>query len=75
MFKPRMFLCLVGGMIAIALIFVLFTIINQFSPVEFVMSWKNISAALLLSTIIGILSSIIPAMRAANLSPVEAMRS
>ncbi|MDX5346413.1 MAG: ABC transporter permease [Hymenobacteraceae bacterium] len=67
------FLSLIGGSLGILLVSLL-TIIPQ-DALEITMSVGNIAVGLSVSVIIGILSGIIPAVLAANLDPVIAIRS
>jgi putative ABC transport system permease protein len=66
-------LSLVGGLVGILLVFLL-----SFAPLgslEVVMTSKNILLGLGVSSVIGILSGIVPAMLAARLDPVIAIRA
>lgn len=68
-----MFLSLFGGLLGLVLVYGL-TLIPQ-DTLEIVLSPANIGLGLGVSAIIGILSGIVPAMVAAALDPVEAIRS
>lgn len=68
-------LCLVGGIIGLLLDYVLVLIANQFIDFGFILSFSNISLGLTISVLIGIISGFIPAYSAAQLDPVEAIRS
>ncbi|MBC6991593.1 MULTISPECIES: ABC transporter permease [Hymenobacter] len=67
------FLCLIGGAAGIFLVF-LITIIPQDSMPLF-LSGGNIALGLTVSVVIGMLAGIIPAVLAANMDPVIAIRS
>ena len=67
------FLSLIGGGIGILLLY-LITLIPQ-DAMELLLSVGNISLGLGVSVIIGVISGIIPALLAANLDPVIAIRS
>jgi putative ABC transport system permease protein len=67
------FLCLIGGAAGIFLVF-LITLIPQESLPLF-LSPGNVTLGLTVSVVIGILAGIIPAVLAANLDPVIAIRS
>lgn len=70
-------LCLFGGILSLGLVFGLFAFIN--SEIDFgltlVLGNNNIILGLIISVLVGVLSGIIPASRAANMHPVEAISS
>lgn len=68
-------LCIIGGLIGILLIFLLSTILNFVLPFKIYLTLQNIFIGLGLSSIIGVLSGYFPARAAANLDPIEAIRS
>ncbi|NNC94200.1 MAG: FtsX-like permease family protein [Chitinophagales bacterium] len=73
-------LCFIGGLIGLLLIYLIFNVINHFlqgsdNTFVFVMSSFYINLGIILSVSIGILAGFIPAMQAANMKPVEAIRS
>jgi putative ABC transport system permease protein len=67
------FLCLLGGATGIFLVW-LITLVPQ-DALALTLSMGNISLGLLVSVGIGILAGIIPAVMAANLDPVIAIRA
>ena len=67
------FLSLIGGLLGLALVS-LITIIPQ-DTLEIVLSTKNIVIGLVISSVIGIISGIAPAIVASRMDPVEAIRS
>ena len=67
------FLCLIGGAAGIFLVF-LITLIPQ-DGLPLFLSAGNMTLGLTVSVVIGILAGIIPAVLAANLDPVIAIRS
>ena len=67
------FLCVLGGAAGIFLVF-LITIIPQ-DAMPLFLSAGNVTLGLTVSVVIGILAGIIPAVLAANLDPVIAIRS
>tara|TARA_B100001741_G_scaffold313815_1_gene322289 strand:+ start:10714 stop:11955 length:1242 start_codon:yes stop_codon:yes gene_type:complete len=68
------FLCLIGGILGIILVFILTNFIAAFLDFSINLSFKNIFLGLSISTIVGIISGIVPALSASKLDPVEAMR-
>ena len=67
-------LCLVGGFIGVSLAFIVSIIFNIFSPeYKMIFSWFVALAALIFSSIIGLLFGYIPAKRASKLKPIEAL--
>lgn len=70
-------LCLFGGILSLGLVFGLFALIN--SEIDFgltlVLGNNNIILGLIISIVVGVLSGILPARRAANMHPVEAISS
>lgn len=67
------FLSLIGGLAGIGMVF-LFTFI-PLGSLEILMSFKNIMLGLALSSLIGVVSGIVPATLAARMDPVEAIRT
>ena len=74
------FLCLIGGIIGIILVYILLAVGNVVLGnmdigMTLAMDSGNFISGISISVIIGIISGIIPAIMAANLDPVEAIRS
>ncbi|MBI3510568.1 MAG: ABC transporter permease [Bacteroidetes bacterium] len=68
-------LCMLGGFIGLILDYVLVLIANKTLDYGFILSTANISLGITISILIGIISGFIPAYSAAQLDPVEAIRS
>ncbi len=69
------FLCIIGGIAGLILIYILFFIVNTFIDFETVLSLGKVIQGLIISAILGLLAGIIPAFSASRLNPVEAIRS
>lgn len=69
------FLCLIGGAVGLLLIFIGTLLITYGLDFEVTLGINNILLGLGLSAAIGIISGIIPSLRASSLDPVEAIRS
>ena len=68
-------LCIIGGAIGIVIVFgVMQLLSSQMDSFTFVLSFENIIYGIIISTVIGVLSGIIPAYFAARLDPVIAIR-
>ncbi|MFA3781838.1 ABC transporter permease [Melioribacteraceae bacterium 4301-Me] len=65
-------ICMIGGIIGILVSFPLSLIINQFLPTS--MPIYIVILALLISATVGIISGMLPAIRASKLDPVESLR-
>lgn len=68
-------LCLIGGVFGLIVILTLFPLISYAAGIEFSLSVLNVVLGLSISIVIGVLSGLIPAIIAAKMDPVEAMRS
>lgn len=68
-------LCLIGGLIGILIVVLLSLLASKLMDVEVVLSLFNFSIGVGISVLVGIISGIIPAIRASNLDPVVAIRS
>jgi putative ABC transport system permease protein len=69
------FLCVVGGLIGLALVELLALVLSNILPFPIVISSDIITLAFSICIILGILSGIIPATIAARMNPVVAIRS
>ncbi len=71
-----MILALIGGIIGLLFVFVASLIASAFTPdFEFVLSPFNIMIGTVIAAAIGLVSGILPAIKASNLDPVEAIRT
>ncbi len=69
-------LALIGGLFGLIFVWIAVSLVsNRFNEFEFVLSFRNVAIGLGVSFIVGLLSGIIPALSAARLNPVEAIRS
>lgn len=67
-------LCLMGGIIGVSIALISSLLFNVFSPqYKMIFSWGVALSALLFSSIIGLVFGYIPANRASNLKPIEAL--
>lgn len=71
-----MILSIIGGLIGLLLVFLASVIASQFfEDFEFVLSFFNILLGTSIAAFIGLISGILPAIKAAKLDPVEAIRT
>ncbi|MER3499645.1 MAG: hypothetical protein C4308_13965 [Chitinophagaceae bacterium] len=69
------FLCIVGGLMGLILVFALTMILTGALNFPVFISTSNMILAITISVIVGIIAGIIPAYRAARMDPVVAIRS
>jgi putative ABC transport system permease protein len=69
------FLCLIGGLIGLALVFLIALALSGVLPFPVFISLKILAIAIAISISVGLLAGIIPAWSAAKMDPVVAIRS
>ena len=69
------FLCIIGGLIGLTLVFILTQILSRVLDFPVYISTKNMMMAIVICIIVGILAGFIPARQAARMDPVVAIRS
>lgn len=67
-------LCLIGGIIGLGLVYLVAAAATNALDFEFFLSQQNIMVGTIVSVITGIVAGIIPAIQAARMAPVVAMR-
>jgi putative ABC transport system permease protein len=67
-------LCVLGGLFGLGLVFLILKILSSVFGYTMFLSIQNIMIGVSLSVFIGILSGLIPALQAARMDPVEAIR-
>ena len=68
-------LCIIGGLMGLAIVYVLAFIVKMGFGLAIIVDFSKVVLTLILSTIIGLIAGIIPAVMASRLDPVEAIRS
>lgn len=69
-------LAVIGGLVGLLLVWIIAQVASNFTEdFEFVLSFSNMMLGFLLSTAIGLISGVIPAISASRLDPVEAIRT
>lgn len=68
-------LSLFGGAIGVSIAYLLAKLVAVLTPVPTALPWLAVTAALLISGSVGLISGVYPAWRAARLDPIEALRT
>jgi len=68
-------LCILGGLMGLTIVYLLAFIVKMGFDVAIIVDFSKVILTLLLSTAIGLIAGIIPAVMASRLDPVEAIRS
>ncbi|MBC8046490.1 MAG: ABC transporter permease [Fimbriimonadaceae bacterium] len=68
-------LSLLGCIVGLLLVWIITILASSFAGFQFILSGQNIMIGVILATSIGILAGIIPAISAARMDPVEAIRA
>ena len=68
-------LCLVGGFMGLGLVFGVMKIVSLTSAFAIYVSWSNAIFTFVLSVIVGVVAGILPALQAARMDPVAAIRA
>ncbi len=69
------FLCIIGGMIGLTLVFLLTQLLTNVLDFPVFISTSNMALAVIICIIVGVLAGFIPARQAAMMDPVVAIRS
>ena len=69
------FLCIIGGLIGLLLVFLMSLVLNSFLAFPVFISTNNMILAIVICIVVGILAGFIPASQASRLDPVVAIRS
>ena len=69
------FLCIIGGLIGLTLVFGLTQILSQALDFPVFISTNYMILAIVICIVVGVLAGFIPALQAAKMDPVEAIRS
>ncbi|MCY4779573.1 ABC transporter permease [Sphingobacterium sp. UT-1RO-CII-1] len=68
-------LCLIGGAVGLGVVFGLAQLVQMLADMTIIVSVKMVVITTILSTAIGLIAGIVPALNAAKMDPVEAIRS
>ena len=67
-------LCFVGGVAGLGLIYGIITLLSKAIDFEMYLSFSNMVLGVVVSVVVGVISGLIPALQAARMDPVDAMR-
>jgi putative ABC transport system permease protein len=67
-------LCIVGGIVGLLLVYLLLAVLKSSMPFEIYLDLGNISWGFGISIIVGVAAGLIPALQAARMDPVDAIR-
>jgi len=67
-------LCIIGGLIGLLFVFLITKVLTRVIEFDLYIDLGNVLLGIFISVLIGVLAGFIPALRAANMDPVEAMR-
>jgi putative ABC transport system permease protein len=67
-------ICQLGGLVGVALGIPIGNIVSFFLDGQFIVPWVWIITSILLCFLVGMISGIYPAIKAANLDPIDALR-
>ena len=71
-----MILAIIGGIFGLVLVFIASVLASQFTgDFEFILSPMNMLIGTVVAALIGLISGILPALKASKLDPVEAIRT
>jgi putative ABC transport system permease protein len=68
-------LCVIGGAIGLLFVWLVVKALGAFIDFEFILPMNRVLMGILISVVVGVVAGIIPALKAARLNPVDAMRS
>jgi putative ABC transport system permease protein len=68
-------LCIIGGAIGLGIVMLILKILSSLIDFDMYVSMQNILIAIIGTIVIGVVAGLIPAVQAARMDPVEAMRS
>jgi len=68
-------LCIIGGAIGLGIVMLILEILSKVIDFDMYVSTQNILIAIVGAILIGVLAGLIPALQAARMDPVEAMRA